>query len=125
MRFIKDFHHAGDAGVLGGEEEDIIIPAIQDASDKGVLCYGPYPVDGFMGSGNYEHFDGILAMYHDQGLGPFKALAMDEGVNYTAGLPVVRTSPAHVEGRRQEKEIWFGRTEYSGIIESSLLGDFV
>jgi len=87
--------HAGDAGVLGGEEEEIIIPAIQEASAKGVLCYGPYPVDGFMGSGNYEHFDGILAMYHDQGLGPFKALAMDEGVNYTAGLPVVRTSPAH------------------------------
>ena len=60
-----------------------------------VQCFGPYPADGFMGSGNYRHFDGILAMYHDQGLAPFKALAMDEGVNYTAGLPIVRTSPAH------------------------------
>ena len=60
-----------------------------------MLCYGPYPADGFMGSGNFTHFDGVLAMYHDQGLAPFKALAMDEGVNYTAGLPVVRTSPAH------------------------------
>lgn len=59
------------------------------------MCYGPYPADGFMGSGNFTHFDGILAMYHDQGLAPFKSLAMDEGVNYTAGLPVVRTSPAH------------------------------
>ena len=65
------------------------------AGDEGLLCYGPYPADGFMGSGNFTHFDGILAMYHDQGLAPFKSLAMDEGVNYTAGLPVVRTSPAH------------------------------
>lgn len=87
--------HAGDGGVLGNEEIDIISPAIKDLSDRKVLCYGPYPVDGFMGSGNYVHFDGMLAMYHDQGLGAFKALAMDEGVNYTAGLPVVRTSPAH------------------------------
>ena len=63
--------------------------------EKGILCYGPYAADGFMGSGNYTHFDGILAMYHDQGLAPFKALAMEDGVNYTAGLPVVRTSPAH------------------------------
>ena len=62
---------------------------------KCIQCFGPYPADGFMGSGNYTHFDGILAMYHDQGLAPFKALAMDEGVNYTAGLPIVRTSPAH------------------------------
>lgn len=87
--------HAGDGGLLGTEEQDIIIPAIQEMSSKGVLCFGPYPADGFMGSGNLTHFDGVLAMYHDQGLAPFKALAMDEGVNYTAGLPVVRTSPAH------------------------------
>ena len=87
--------HAGDNGLLGKEEEEIIAPAIKEASAKGILCYGPYPADGFMGSGNYTYFDGILAMYHDQGLAPFKALAMDEGVNYTAGLPVVRTSPAH------------------------------
>lgn len=87
--------HAGDGGLLGKEEEEIIIPAIQEMTAKGVFCFGPYPSDGFMGSGNFQHFDGILAMYHDQGLAPFKALAMDEGVNFTAGLPVVRTSPAH------------------------------
>lgn len=87
--------HAGDGGLLGKEEEEIIIPAIQEMTAKGVFCFGPFPSDGFMGSGNFQHFDGILAMYHDQGLAPFKALAMDEGVNFTAGLPVVRTSPAH------------------------------
>lgn len=87
--------HAGDDGLLGTEENEVILPAIQEMREKGVQCFGPYPADGFMGSGNYIHFDGILAMYHDQGLAPFKALAMDEGVNYTAGLPIVRTSPAH------------------------------
>ena len=87
--------HAGDNGLIGTEENEIIIPAIKEMVAKGVQCFGPYPADGFMGSGNYTHFDGILAMYHDQGLAPFKALAMDEGVNYTAGLPIVRTSPAH------------------------------
>jgi 4-hydroxythreonine-4-phosphate dehydrogenase len=87
--------HAGDNGVIGTEESEVIVPAIQEMVAKGVQCFGPYPADGFMGSGNYSHFDGILAMYHDQGLAPFKAMAMDEGVNYTAGLPVVRTSPAH------------------------------
>ncbi len=87
--------HAGDEGLLGTEEQDIIVPALREMEAKGVICYGPYPADGFMGSGNFAHFDGILAMYHDQGLAPFKALAMDEGVNFTAGLPVVRTSPAH------------------------------
>ena len=87
--------HAGDHGLLGTEEEEIIIPAMKEMIAKGVQCFGPYPADGFMGSGNYTHFDGILAMYHDQGLAPFKALVMDEGVNFTAGLPIVRTSPAH------------------------------
>lgn len=87
--------HAGDEGLIGTEEQTVIIPAMQEMMAKGVLCFGPYPADGFMGSGNYAHFDGILAMYHDQGLAPFKALAMDEGVNFTAGLPIVRTSPAH------------------------------
>lgn len=87
--------HAGDNGLLGHEEQEIIIPAMKEMMAKGVQCFGPYPADGFMGSGNYSHFDGILAMYHDQGLAPFKALAMDEGVNFTAGLPIVRTSPAH------------------------------
>ena len=87
--------HAGDEGLLGKEEEEIIIPALKEMAARGILCYGPYPADGFMGSGNFTHFDGVLAMYHDQGLAPFKALVMDEGVNYTAGLPVIRTSPAH------------------------------
>lgn len=87
--------HAGDNGVIGTEETEVIIPAIQEMVAKGVQCFGPYPADGFMGSGNYTHFDGILAMYHDQGLAPFKTVAMDEGVNFTAGLPIVRTSPAH------------------------------
>lgn len=87
--------HAGDNGLLGHEEQEIIIPAMKGMMAKGIQCFGPYPADGFMGSGNYNHFDGILAMYHDQGLAPFKALAMDEGVNFTAGLPIVRTSPAH------------------------------
>ena len=87
--------HAGDGGLLGMEEQEVIIPAMKEMEEKGILSYGPYAADGFMGSGNYTHFDGILAMYHDQGLAPFKALAMEDGVNYTAGLPVVRTSPAH------------------------------
>ena len=87
--------HAGDEGLLGTEEQDIIIPAMKEAGEEDILCFGPFPVDGFMGAGGFSHFDGILAMYHDQGLAPFKALAMDEGVNFTAGLPVVRTSPAH------------------------------
>lgn len=87
--------HAGDDGLLGTEEKEMIVPAMKAMAAKGVLSFGPYPADGFMGSGNYAHFDGILAMYHDQGLAPFKAMAMDEGVNFTAGLPIVRTSPAH------------------------------
>ena len=87
--------HAGDCGLIGSEEQTVIIPAMEEMIKRGVQCFGPYPADGFMGSGNYRYFDGILAMYHDQGLAPFKALAMDEGVNFTAGLPIVRTSPAH------------------------------
>ncbi len=87
--------HAGDNGLIGREEEEIIIPAIQELKEKEIQCFGPYPADGFFGSDKYTHFDGILAMYHDQGLAPFKAIAMEEGVNYTAGLPIVRTSPAH------------------------------
>lgn len=87
--------HAGDAGLLGSEEQDIIIPAMQEAEKRGVLSFGPYAADGFFGSQMYDKFDGVLAMYHDQGLAPFKTLAMDDGVNYTAGLSIVRTSPAH------------------------------
>lgn len=87
--------HAGDNGLLGSEEKDIIIPAIREASEQGIYAFGPYGADGFFGSGSYKKFDGVLAMYHDQGLAPFKAIAFDNGVNFTAGLPIVRTSPAH------------------------------
>lgn len=90
--------HAGDGGLLGKEEETIIQPAIEDAIRDKILAFGPYPADGFFGSNTYKRFDGILAMYHDQGLAPFKALAFEDGVNYTAGLPVIRTSPAHGTG---------------------------
>ena len=87
--------HAGDDGVLGTEEKDIIKPAIDELAAQGIQAFGPYPADGFFGAATYEHFDGVLAMYHDQGLAPFKTIANDTGVNYTAGLPIVRTSPDH------------------------------
>ena len=90
--------HAGDNGLLGSEEQDIIMPAIQEAFDKGIICFGPYPADGFFGKGSYKQFDAVLAMYHDQGLVPFKALAFGSGVNYTAGMKFVRTSPDHGTG---------------------------
>lgn len=86
--------HAGDNGLIGEEEQTIIIPAIKQAKEEGILAFGPYSADGFFGSGKYAHFDAVLAMYHDQGLIPFKSLDMD-GVNYTAGLHIVRTSPDH------------------------------
>ncbi|WP_321289605.1 4-hydroxythreonine-4-phosphate dehydrogenase PdxA [uncultured Sunxiuqinia sp.] len=87
--------HAGDGGLLGSEEKEIIMPAIEQAKNEGILALGPYPSDGFFGSGDYVKFDAILAMYHDQGLTPFKLASFDKGVNYTAGLPFIRTSPAH------------------------------
>ena len=87
--------HSGDGGLLGTEEQDIIIPAIREACEEGILAFGPFSPDGYFGMGDYENFDATLAMYHDQGLAPFKAIAFEDGVNYTAGLPVVRTSPDH------------------------------
>ncbi len=87
--------HSGDNGLIGKEEQEIILPAIKEAEERGFLCFGAYPSDGFFGSRRDRHFDGVLAMYHDQGLIPFKTLAMDSGVNYTAGLSIVRTSPDH------------------------------
>jgi 4-hydroxythreonine-4-phosphate dehydrogenase len=87
--------HAGDEGLVGKEEIEIIKPAIQEAKKRDVFCFGPYSADAFFARGQYEKFDAVLAMYHDQGLIPFKSLALGEGVNYTAGLPVVRTSPDH------------------------------
>jgi 4-hydroxythreonine-4-phosphate dehydrogenase len=87
--------HASDDGLLGDEEAKIIKPAIEKAFNQNILAFGPYPADGFFGSSNFHEFDGILAMYHDQGMVPFKVLSFDDGVNFTAGLPFVRTSPAH------------------------------
>ncbi len=87
--------HCGDGGLLGREEQDIILPAVLAANEEGIRAFGPYSPDGFFGLGNYNKFDAVLAMYHDQGLIPFKALAFELGVNYTAGLPIVRTSPDH------------------------------
>ena len=87
--------HAGDEGLIGKEEEEIIKPAIKEAKQRDIFCFGPYPADAFFARGQHEKFDAVLAMYHDQGLIPFKSLAIGEGVNYTAGLQGVRTSPDH------------------------------
>lgn len=87
--------HAGEDGLLGTEDRDIIRPVIESAKNNGQLTFGPYPADGFFGKGEYKKFDGILAMYHDQGLIPFKTIVAENGVNYTAGLPIIRTSPDH------------------------------
>ncbi|MFA5046187.1 MAG: 4-hydroxythreonine-4-phosphate dehydrogenase PdxA [Paludibacter sp.] len=87
--------HAGDDGLIGEEEQTVIIPAMKLAEKKGIICVGPYPADGLFGSGNFDKFDAVLAMYHDQGLIPFKTVSMDTGVNFTAGLPIIRTSPDH------------------------------
>ncbi len=87
--------HAGENGLLGTEDRDIITPVIEKLKNKGNLVFGPFPADGFFGSGQFKNFDGVMAMYHDQGLIPFKTLSFGGGVNYTAGLPVVRTSPDH------------------------------
>lgn len=87
--------HAGDGGTIGNEEIDIIAPVVKELTDSGILTFGPYPADSFFQPNKYKKFDGVLAMYHDQGLAPFKTLAYEEGVNYTAGLPYIRTSPDH------------------------------
>ena len=87
--------HAGDNGVIGDFDATVIKPVIDDVQQKGVLAYGPCPSDGFFGNSEFNKFDGVLALYHDQGLIPFKLMSFTEGVNYTAGLPYVRTSPAH------------------------------
>lgn len=112
--------HAGDGGLLGNEETEHIVPAVQEASAEGVKCFGPFPADGFFGSGDYMKFDAILAMYHDQGLIPLKAASMDEGVNFTAGLPVVRTSPDHgtafdIAGKGIASEQSFRKAVYAAI----------
>lgn len=112
--------HAGDGGVIGSEEDTIITPAIKAMREQGVICFGPFPADGFMGNGTYSHFDGVLAMYHDQGLTPFKTLAMENGVNFTAGLPIVRTSPDHgtafdIAGKNEASPDSFRQAVYMAI----------
>jgi 4-hydroxythreonine-4-phosphate dehydrogenase len=87
--------HAGDKGVIGNEDQEIVYAAIKQANDEGIIALGPFPADGFFGAGEYRKFDATLAMYHDQGLIPFKVLSFESGVNFTAGLPVIRTSPGH------------------------------
>ncbi|MEI2747710.1 MAG: 4-hydroxythreonine-4-phosphate dehydrogenase PdxA [Ferruginibacter sp.] len=87
--------HSGDDGLIGKEEIEIIKPAVKDAKQKDIFCFGPYSADAFFARGQYEKFDAVLALYHDQGLIPFKSLSTGEGVNYTAGLNAVRTSPDH------------------------------
>ncbi len=109
--------HCGDNGLIGSEEKDIIKPAIDSMRKRGVQCFGPYPADGFFGAGVYSSFDGILAMYHDQGLTAFKTLSADDGVNFTAGLPIVRTSPDHgvaydIAGKGEANENSFRQAIY-------------
>jgi 4-hydroxythreonine-4-phosphate dehydrogenase len=104
--------HAGDTGLIGKEEIEIIIPAINAAKEKGILVYGPYAADGLFGSYNFKNFDAVLAMYHDQALIPFKTISFDEGVNFTAGLPFIRTSPDHgtgydIAGKNKASEMSF------------------
>ncbi|MCR4994886.1 MAG: 4-hydroxythreonine-4-phosphate dehydrogenase PdxA [Bacteroidales bacterium] len=112
--------HAGDNGLLGNEEQTILKPAIDKAAEEGINVYGPFPADGFFGTRSYEYYDAILAMYHDQGLAPFKLLAMDDGVNFTAGLDIVRTSPDHgtaydIAGQGQADENSFRQAIYAAI----------
>lgn len=113
--------HAGDGGLLGDEEQKIILPALAKArGEKDILAFGPFPADGFFGSGSWKQYDGVLAMYHDQGLAPFKSLAFEGGVNFTAGLPIVRTSPAHgtaydIAGKNKAGEDAFRQAIYLAI----------
>jgi 4-hydroxythreonine-4-phosphate dehydrogenase len=109
--------HAGDDSLLGSEEAEVITPAIQQALKENMLIFGPFPADGFFGAGSFAKFDGILAMYHDQGITPFKALSFDTGVNFTAGLPFVRTSPVHgtafhIAGKGEASENSFRQAIY-------------
>ncbi len=109
--------HAGDSGLLGKEETDIISPVILDLKAKGKLVFGPFPADGFFAAGLHQNYDGVIAMYHDQGLVAFKTIAFETGVNFTAGLPFVRTSPDHgtaysIAGKNQANENSFRQAIY-------------
>lgn len=112
--------HAGDEGLIGKEEDEQIKPAIKEAKQNNILAFGAYSADAFFARGSYEKFDAVLAMYHDQGLIPFKSLASGEGINYTAGLPVVRTSPDHgtafdIAGKNRGDESSFRQSIYTAI----------
>lgn len=112
--------HAGDNGLIGDEEATAIKPAIDKLAEEGLPCFGPYPADGFFGDADYRHFDAVLAMYHDQGLAPLKALGMDDGVNFTAGMDIVRTSPDHgtaydIAGMNKANENSMRQAIYSAI----------
>lgn len=112
--------HAGDGGAIGKEEIEIITPAIKELFENGVLTFGPYPADSFFQPATYSKFDGVLAMYHDQGLAPFKTIAYEDGVNYTAGLPFIRTSPDHgvaydIAGKNKADEQSFAEAIFTGI----------
>ncbi|MBP7174193.1 MAG: 4-hydroxythreonine-4-phosphate dehydrogenase PdxA [Cloacibacterium sp.] len=130
--------HSGDGGVIGTEEIEIIEPTIKELFEEGILAFGPYPADSFFQPSKYESFDAVLAMYHDQGLTPFKTLAYEEGVNYTAGMPYVRTSPDHgvaydIAGKNVADEqsfkeaifmgikIFRNRSEYKDLLENRLV----
>ena len=109
--------HAGDNSLLGSEEAEIIIPSLKKAEEEGILAFGPFPADGFFGAGEFGKYDAILAMYHDQGLTPFKALSFDTGVNFSAGLPFIRTSPSHgtafnITGKGEASEDSFRQAMY-------------
>lgn len=109
--------HAGDNGLLGEEEGKVISPVISNLKAKGKLVFGPFPADGFFAAGQHLHYDGIMAMYHDQGLVPFKYMAFEDGVNFTAGLPIVRTSPDHgtaygIAGKNEADESSFRQAIY-------------
>jgi len=129
--------HCGDNGVIGTEEQEIIIPTINKLQNDGILVFGPYAADAFFGTENFKNFDGVLAMYHDQGLAPFKAIAFNSGVNYTAGLSKIRTSPDHgtayeiagkgiannksfEEALFKAIEIFNKRNEYKNLIKNKL-----
>lgn len=112
--------HAGDSGVIGEEDEKILKPLINDLKNQGKTVFGPHPPDGFFAAGNYLKYDGILAMYHDQGLIPFKSIAFDTGVNFTAGLSVIRTSPDHgtaypIAGKNQASENSMRQAIYTAV----------
>lgn len=112
--------HAGDGGTLGKEELEIILPAVEQLKSENILAFGPYAADGFFGSGSYQKYDGVLAMYHDQGLAPFKALSFSGGVNFTAGMKYVRTSPDHgtgydIAGKNQANESSFRQAVFTAI----------